>query len=105
MLITKTCFSFIWIKDIHGPITEDPEMTGIVLFNTTESTMIRKEMEKDPYISHQVLDYKIIQVVWNSWSKPLAGSRCKKVRYSKLIRVFVLSGLSKRLGILSKTNE
>ena len=44
---------------IFGPVTDDNNLRGIIIFNTTDQAAIKKDLESDPYIKGGYLKYEI----------------------------------------------
>jgi hypothetical protein len=44
---------------IFGPAVNDSRLTGIIIFNTTDQSLIKKELEGDPYIKSGHLKYEL----------------------------------------------
>jgi len=44
---------------IFGPVTNDPKLRGIIVFNTTNKEMIIEELNNDPYIKAGYLKYEL----------------------------------------------
>jgi hypothetical protein len=44
---------------IFGPIGNDPSLTGIIIFNTADTLLIRKQLQGDPFIHNHILSYKL----------------------------------------------
>ena len=42
---------------IFGPVTDDPKIRGIIIWNTTDRAIIEKEMQEDVYIRDGYLTY------------------------------------------------
>ena len=44
---------------IFGPVTNDPKLRGIIVFNSTDQEYIKRELENDPYIRAGYLKYEL----------------------------------------------
>lgn len=45
---------------IFGPVTNDPKLRGIIVFNTTNKEAIKEELSNDPYIKAGYLKYELL---------------------------------------------
>jgi hypothetical protein len=45
---------------IFGPVTNDPKLRGIIVFNSTDQEYIKSELNKDPYINAGYLKYEML---------------------------------------------
>lgn len=44
---------------VFGPIVNNPELIGIIIFRTTDKSLIEALMSEDPYIKNGYLTYKL----------------------------------------------
>ena len=42
-----------------GPVAKDPAIVGIAIFNTSDESLVKQYVEKDPFIRNSVLTYKL----------------------------------------------
>jgi uncharacterized protein YciI len=42
-----------------GPVSKDPSNVGIAIFNTNDETVVKRYMERDPFVTNKVLTYKL----------------------------------------------
>ena len=45
---------------IFGPVTNDPKLRGIIVFNSTDQEYIKRELNDDPYIKAGYLKYELL---------------------------------------------
>ena len=45
---------------IFGPVTNDPKLRGIIVFNSTDKEYIKTELNNDPYIKAGYLKYELL---------------------------------------------
>lgn len=45
---------------IFGPVTNDPKLRGIIVFNTTNKEKIMEELNNDPYIKAGYLKFELL---------------------------------------------
>ena len=45
---------------IFGPVTNDPKLRGIIVFNSTDQEYIKRELDNDPYIRSGYLKYELM---------------------------------------------
>jgi uncharacterized protein YciI len=45
---------------IFGPVTNDPKLRGIIVFNSTDYEYIKSELNNDPYIKAGYLKYELL---------------------------------------------
>ena len=42
-----------------GPVAKDPSIVGIAVFNTSDHSMVKQYVEKDPFVRNNVLTYRL----------------------------------------------
>lgn len=45
---------------VFGPVTNDPKLRGIIIFNSTNKEYIKEELNKDPYIKAGYLKFELL---------------------------------------------
>lgn len=45
---------------IFGPVTNDPKLRGIIVFNSTDKEYIKRELDNDPYIKAGYLKVELL---------------------------------------------
>ena len=45
---------------IFGPVTNDPKLIGIIVFNSTNKERIEEDLKNDPYIRSGYLKYELL---------------------------------------------